>query len=65
MTRASSRVCAFSGLRVDLSAFLFGDILAVNKVDIVWVYGAGILVLAALALLWRPLLLNKEIPCTS
>ena len=42
--------------RVDLMAYLFGDILAINSGDLwsIWVGGAG--VLAALMLLWRRLL---------
>lgn len=45
-----------SWVRIDLMGFLFGDILAVSKPDIVLVYGGGALVLAVLAVLWRPLL---------
>ena len=44
-------------LRVDLMAYLFGDILAVTRGDLVWIWGGGGLVLGALILLWRPLLL--------
>lgn len=44
------------GLRVDLIGYLFGDILAVTRADIYWVLGGGIIVIAALAFLWRPLL---------
>jgi zinc transport system permease protein len=44
------------GPRVDFSAYLFGDILAVTGGDLLWVYGIGAAVLAALAVLWRPLL---------
>jgi len=43
-------------LRIDLMAFLFGDILAVSKIDVVIVYGGGILILGLLMLIWRPLL---------
>ncbi|MGQ0662049.1 MAG: metal ABC transporter permease [Pseudomonadota bacterium] len=43
-------------LRVDLVAYLFGDILAVTTADLVWIYGGGALVLSALVRLWRPLL---------
>ncbi|MBI4183460.1 MAG: metal ABC transporter permease [Proteobacteria bacterium] len=43
-------------VRVDLMAYLFGDILAVTIADIVWIYAGGALVLALLALLWRGLL---------
>jgi zinc transport system permease protein len=44
-------------LRIDLMAYLFGDILAVTPSDLVWVYAGGAAVLVALVLLWRPLLL--------
>jgi zinc transport system permease protein len=43
-------------LRVDLTGYLFGDILAVGRVDVAWIYGGGLGVLAALAAIWRPLL---------
>lgn len=51
-------------VRIDLTGFLFGDILAVSRTDIalVWAGGAGIL--TGVALLWRPLLaatVNAEI----
>lgn len=42
-------------VRVDLMAYLFGDILAVSKVEIAIIYGTGPLVLAILAVIWRPL----------
>lgn len=44
-------------LRVDLLSYLFGDILAVTTTDIAWVYGGGLVSLAVLAWIWRPLLL--------
>ncbi|MDD3518096.1 MAG: zinc ABC transporter permease subunit ZnuB [Chromatiales bacterium] len=43
-------------VRVDLVAYLFGDILAVTQTDLYWIYGGAICVLAVLALIWRPLL---------
>lgn len=43
-------------VRDDLLSFLFGDLLAVSRLDIAFIYGGGILVLAVLAWLWRPLL---------
>lgn len=43
-------------LRVDLLSYLFGDILAIGPVDLVWIYGGGLGALLALVLLWRPLL---------
>jgi zinc transport system permease protein len=44
------------GVRVDLTALLFGDILSVGRADLAWVWGGGALVLGGLASLWRPLL---------
>jgi zinc transport system permease protein len=43
-------------VRVDLMSYLFGDILAVTTSDLLWVWCGGFLVLAILALIWRPLL---------
>lgn len=43
-------------LRVDLIAYLFGDILAVTAADLAWIYGGGVIVLGTLILLWRQLL---------
>lgn len=45
-----------SWLRVDLMGYLFGDLLAVGRADLVWVYGGGGLALGLLAAIWRPLL---------
>lgn len=43
-------------LRVDLLGYLFGDVLAVTVADIAVIYIGGLAALAALALIWRPLL---------
>lgn len=43
-------------LRLDLLSYLFGDILAVTKMDILWIYAGGAVILATLAVVWRPLL---------
>lgn len=43
-------------LRVDLFAYLFGDILAVSRADLGWIFGGGALVLGVLVAIWRPLL---------
>jgi zinc transport system permease protein len=43
-------------MRIDLLAYLFGDILSVTWPDIVWIYGGGAAALAVLALIWRRLL---------
>ncbi|MBT5948554.1 MAG: hypothetical protein HOG94_12850, partial [Nitrospinaceae bacterium] len=51
-------------LRVDLLGYLLGDILSVTNSDIYWILGGGALALAALAIIWRPLLaitVNEEI----
>lgn len=42
-------------VRIDLMGFLFGDILAVSTLDIALIWGGGALVLALLAVIWRPL----------
>ena len=36
--------------------YLFGDILAVTTADIYWIYGGAVVVLGALAVIWRPLI---------
>jgi zinc transport system permease protein len=43
-------------LRIDLMSYLFGDLLAVNREDLYWIYGGGALVALLLAWLWNPLL---------
>ena len=42
-------------VRVDLMGFLFGDILAINKADIITIWVGGLAVLTALAVIWKPL----------
>lgn len=51
-------------VRIDLMAYLFGDLLAVTTTDLLWIYGGGAVVMALLAFLWRPLLsmtINEEL----
>ena len=43
-------------VRVDLMAYLFGDLLSVQPVDLLWIYGGGALVLLNLWRIWDPLL---------
>lgn len=43
-------------LRVDLVAYLFGDILSVTHADLAWIYAGGGAALSGLLLLWRRLL---------
>lgn len=42
-------------VRIDLMGFLFGDILAVSKLDIATIWLGGALCLAILAAIWKPL----------
>jgi zinc transport system permease protein len=55
-------VAFMTWVRIDLIAFLFGDILAVSWADIAMIWGGGIVVLAAIAWLWRPLLASTVNP---
>ncbi|WP_299014693.1 zinc ABC transporter permease subunit ZnuB [uncultured Photobacterium sp.] len=51
-------------VRIDLMAYLFGDLLAVTTNDLMWIYGGGVIVMALLVTLWRPLLsmtVNEEL----
>ncbi len=49
-------IALIGSLRVDLMAYLFGDMLAVDRTDILLIYGAGAATLITLGFLWRPLL---------
>jgi zinc transport system permease protein len=44
------------GVRIDLMAYLFGDILAVSWNDLWWIFAGGLVALLLLLVLWRPLL---------
>ena len=53
-----------SGLRVDLTAFLFGDILAVSRTDLAVVWGGSLVVAGLLLSRWQGLLaatVNEEL----
>jgi zinc transport system permease protein len=43
-------------VRIDLMAYLFGDLLAISPTDLAWILGGSAGVLALLVTLWRPLL---------
>jgi len=49
-------VALISWVRFDLMGYLFGDILAVSKLDIAIIWLGGAAVLAILAVIWRPLI---------
>jgi zinc transport system permease protein len=43
-------------VRIDLMAYLFGDLLAISPTDLAWILGGSAAVLLLLVVLWRPLL---------
>ncbi|MCV6823421.1 MULTISPECIES: metal ABC transporter permease [Halocynthiibacter] len=61
-------VAFIDGVRIDLMAYLFGEILAVSKTDLLWIWGGALLVLALLAWRWSALLtatLNRDLAYAS
>ena len=57
-------VSFLSGVRIDLMAYLFGDILAVSRTDVGVIWGGAVLVVALIASRWSALLtatLNEEL----
>lgn len=48
-------VSLLDNVRIDLMAYLFGDILAVTSRDVVTIYIGAVVVLTTLAWIWRPL----------
>jgi zinc transport system permease protein len=43
------------GPAIDLMSYLFGDVFAVTRGDLMWIYGGGAVVVAAALYLWKPL----------
>jgi zinc transport system permease protein len=43
-------------VRIDLMAYLFGDLLAISPADLAWILGGSAAVLLSLVALWRPML---------
>jgi zinc transport system permease protein len=61
-------VSLLQGVRIDLMAYLFGDILAVGTTDLVVIWGGAVLVLALVAWRWSALLtatLNPDLAYAS
>ena len=61
-------VSFLSGVRIDLMAYLFGDILAVSRLDLAVIWGGAVLVVALIAWRWSALLtatLNEELAYAS
>ena len=57
-------VSFLNGVRVDLNAYLFGDILAVSRGDLLFIWGGAVLVLGLLCWRWSALLtatLNEDL----
>ena len=50
-------VSFLSGVRIDLMAYLFGDILAVSRTDLLVIWGGAGVVVALMAWRWTPLLM--------
>ena len=44
-------------VRIDLMAYLFGDILSVTWADVLWIWAGGALTLTVLAFMWRGVLM--------
>jgi zinc transport system permease protein len=44
-------------VRVDLTGYLFGDLLAMTRQDLAWIFGGGLVVLGLLWWLWQGLLM--------
>lgn len=55
-------VALMTWMRIDLSALLFGDVLAVGVNDLVLIWTGGAVVLAGLVWVWRPLLADTVHP---
>ncbi len=57
-----------TGIRIDPESILFGDILSVNRQDLIWIYAAVIIVWSFIILCWQKLLmltLDEELALTS
>jgi zinc transport system permease protein len=55
-------VSFLDGMRIDLMAYLFGDILAVGRVDLAVIWGGALLVLALVGWRWQQLLISTVSP---
>jgi zinc transport system permease protein len=61
-------VSFLSGIRIDLMAYLFGDILAVSRLDLLVIWGGALAVIGLIASRWSSLLtstLNEELAYAS
>ncbi len=61
-------VSFLSGIRIDLMAYLFGDILAVSRMDLAVIWSGAVVVVALIAWRWSALLtatLNEELAYAS
>jgi len=44
----------FLEIKIDLMAYLFGDLLTVTNIELAWIFGGAAFILGVLILLWRP-----------
>lgn len=51
-------VSLMKSVRLNVTDYLFGDVLSVTGADLVWIYGGGAAALALIVLLWRGLVLS-------
>ncbi|KEF33056.1 MAG: zinc ABC transporter permease subunit ZnuB [Gammaproteobacteria bacterium] len=49
-------------VRVDLTGLLFGDLLAMSRNDLLWIYGGALLIMVLVITLWRGLLMSTIHP---
>lgn len=57
-------VALLDNVRIDLQAYLFGDLLAISPDDLVWILVGALIVLVLMIRLWQPLLaltINEEL----
>ena len=57
-------ISLLDNVRVDLQAYLFGDLLAITPNDLLWIALGGAMVIAMVVMMWKPLLaitINEEL----
>ncbi len=47
---------SLQGIRIDLLSYLYGDILSVNQIDLIWIYSVVFIIMIILGSLWRSIL---------
>jgi zinc transport system permease protein len=49
-------ISLLDNVRVDVLSYLFGDLLTINREELIWMYSGGAILLLFMIKLWRPLL---------